>query len=115
MPRTKRYNLSLDDEEEKELQRLFNQYKSKGGTKRITAWIKEKTLNEGRVIIKPTTPNKELIRAIYELNKIGVNINQVVKKINNDKDNGHFLPELKSGITVINHAIQSLLNNVDRG
>ena len=77
-----RYNLSLDDAENRTLQQRYALYQEKGGEKKITTFLKE-------LCLTTEVPNDNLRKseiknvkdAIYELNKVGVNLNQMVKEI----------------------------------
>lgn len=76
----------LDD---KELE-LLNKGVLESGVKSKSEYIRKMLFNG--YIIKP---NYEYSRKIvYELNKIGVNLNQITAKINSDSNNKIFLKEL---------------------
>ncbi len=73
-----------------------------------TRYIKENALT-GVVIIKKNNITRELI---YEINKIGVNINQVVEVINtykNDFEHTKRLDEILENINSINRLIKGIV------
>lgn len=114
MRRTKRYNISPSDDEIKEFERLYNVYKQQGGTLKITAWMKQKALKNGQVTIIQTIDNQELNKAILQLNKIGVNMNQVVKAMHTNKNKEPFISQIVSSLSVINDSIGQIMKHVDR-
>lgn len=77
-----RYNLSLKDKENKVVIDKYSDYKRQGGKKTITRYLAE-------LCLLTETPNealrireeKNIRNAIHELNRVGVNLNQLVKEI----------------------------------
>lgn len=91
--RTKRIEIAVSKKEYEALQ-------ARKTKPRLAEWIRETCLNE----LPKKTPLTVDPLLLYELNKIGVNLNQIAKKINQSENNIEWLIELK---TIENH-----LNNL---
>lgn len=92
----------------------YNDYIKKGGTLKITAWIKQNSLSTKGIIVKKSVNNTDILKAIYEINKVGVNLNQLMKKMKNDSKVAYHLPEVLKGLGLITGSISELMKHVDR-
>jgi len=70
---------------EEEKKKILNNMK-RANAKTITNYVRELALNEGKIIIYNFSELKaslsETGKYVYELNKIGNNVNQIAKKVN---------------------------------
>jgi len=96
MKRTKRVEVQFTDEEYE----LLLQRKTKS---RLAEWMRETCLDQKPA--KQVSTVDPLL--LYELNKIGVNLNQITRKINSSENNVEWLIE----IIHIEQHLASLLEN----
>lgn len=115
MKNRKRVYLSLVEQEEQKLNDLYSDYVSKGGKHKLARYCKEKLLSKNNIEVKVEISNDAITKAIFELNKIGVNINQLMKKMSNENKLTYHLPEMQANLNVVNNTIKVLMSNVDRG
>jgi hypothetical protein len=70
---------------EEEKKKILNNMK-RANAKTITNYVRELALNEGEIIIYNFSELKDSLsetgKYVYELNKIGNNVNQIAKKVN---------------------------------
>ena len=70
---------------EEEKKKILNNMK-RANAKTITNYVRELALNEGEIIIYNFSELKDSLsetgKDVYELNKIGNNVNQIAKKVN---------------------------------
>lgn len=70
---------------EEEKKKILNNMK-RANAKTITNYVRELALNEGKIIIYNFSELKDSLsetgKYVYELNKIGNNVNQIAKKVN---------------------------------
>ena len=80
--RNKPLFIYVTDEEKK---KILNNMK-RANAKTITNYVRELALNEGEIIIYNFSELKDSLsetgKYVYELNKIGNNVNQIAKKVN---------------------------------
>lgn len=99
--RTKELRLRVSDEE-------YEQLKAKKTRAQMAVWIRETMLN-----VRDAQPVKQADPdLLYQLNKIGVNLNQIAKYCNEQRKTGQMnLVKILVKITEIERQIKELINS----
>lgn len=99
--RTKELRLRVSDEE-------YEQLKAKKTRAQMAVWIRETMLN----VRDAQPPKKADPDLIYQLNKIGVNLNQIAKYCNEQRKTGQMnLVKILVQITEIERQMKELINS----
>lgn len=107
--RTKRIKISLTNSEFEELNRKKN-------NQQLAVWIRETILNQQTENKNRRTFTKYAIadpKLLYELNKIGVNINQITKKLYSVDLDFDLMIALTFELSHIRETLTELLNRYD--
>lgn len=107
--RTEKVRIRLTPEELEHLKKCsssFTEGRFQNGGENFSAYLREKLLKESSY--KNVQLERQLGNLRYELRKIGVNVNQIARKINSGFGTPGDLTELRQHMDHIEHAISRL-------